>query len=494
MSRTRVHPEANGDFSKVAGKAGPAGDQQQNVMPPNPAAFSLARQLTTRLGGGRRRPYSQTSEGSEQASRDGSDRSRPSTISRSLSARCAAFAAAQRSGVGELITPAQRRLGEVKKLARAIITGDSGPISGGSAKWRVPGAHDTSQGGIHRLVIHPHSKLKALFDLFVVMCVLWTIIMVPLQLTVLRDEEPDEFMTALERGLDAIFLFDVVLQFFHGFMEHGFPVLNLYVIARNYLTSWFLVDLLSSVPFSALPVTGPWAAFRLLKVMRLMRIKRLMQRWAKFSAAKVFHVIQTVTGWLIMAHWLACGWYFLGWTVRCSLDLHSDPTSDGHTWVTIYWPALDTPCGEALAPIGSRGVPTAHTRWLRSLYWALATMTSLGYGSGPVAHTDGEFAYSVVCQVLGACCYAAIFGNIAQLIQKLDAAGVRYQEQIEKVNEFIRFHRLPTYLAHKLHAYAEFLFEVNRGLNVSEIAEAMPNNLQEEVFLHLHEHLVRQAP
>ena len=71
---------------------------------------------------------------------------------------------------------------------------------------------------------------------------------------------------------------------------------------------------------------------------------------------------------------------------------------------------------------------------------------------------------------------------------------MRYQEQIEKVNEFIRFHRLPTYLAHKLHAYAEFLFEVNRGLNVSEIAEAMPQNLQEEVFLHLHEHLVRQAP
>ena len=42
----------------------------------------------------------------------------------------------------------------------------------------------------------------------------------------------------------------------------------------------------------------------------------------------------------------------------------------------------------------------------------------------------------------------------------LDAAGVRYQEQIEKVDEFIRFHRLPAYLAHKLHAYAEFLFEI----------------------------------
>ena len=406
MSRTRVQPEVSKDFSKMAGKAKPPCEQQQNAMQPHPSVFSLARQLTSGLNGSRRRPYSQASERSEQVSSDGSGQSRPVTVCRSLSARYSAFAAAQRSGMGELTTPAQRRLGEVRKLARSIITGDPGPISGGSAKWRVPGAPDMSPSGIHRLVIHPHSKLKALFDLFVVTCVLWTIIMVPLQLTVLRDDEPDDFMDALERGLDAVFLFDVVLQFFHGFMEHGFPVLNLYVVARNYLTSWFLVDLLSSVPFSALPMSGPWAAFRLLKVMRLMRIKRLMQRWAKFSAAKVFHVIQTVTGWLIIAHWLACGWYFLGWNVRCSLDLSSDPTSDGHTWVTIYWPALDTPCGEPLAPMGSRGVPTAHTRWLRSLYWALATMTSLGYGSGPVAHTDGEFAYSVVCQVLGARCYA----------------------------------------------------------------------------------------
>lgn len=68
MSRTRVHPEVNGDFSKV-GKAEPAGDQQQNALPmqPNPAAFSLARQLTSRLTGSRR-PYSQEeSEGGEQA-------------------------------------------------------------------------------------------------------------------------------------------------------------------------------------------------------------------------------------------------------------------------------------------------------------------------------------------------------------------------------------------------------------------------------------------
>ena len=44
--------------------------------------------------------------------------------------------------------------------------------------------------------------------------------------------------------------------------------------------------------------------------------------------------------------------------------------------------------------------------------------------------------------------------------------------------QFIRFHKLPSFLANKLHAYAEFQFAVNRGFKVSEIAEAMPLNLQ----------------
>ena len=39
-----------------------------------------------------------------------------------------------------------------------------------------------------------------------------------------------------------------------------------------------------------------------------------------------------------------------------------------------------------------------------------------------------------------------------------------------------------------------FMFNVSRGFNVEEIAAALPLHLQQEVFLHLHEHLVRQVP
>ena len=52
-----------------------------------------------------------------------------------------------------------------------------------------------------------------------------------------------------------------------------------------------------------------------------------------------------------------------------------------------------------------------------------ATMSSLGYGAAPVAVTNAELAFGIFCQVLGACLAAAIFSNIAKLIEKLDANG-----------------------------------------------------------------------
>ena len=105
---TRVHPEKNSDFSKVADEDKPSDDQRSaSPVSPSPASFSLARQLTSRLS--KRRLYSlDESEGGEQAFL------RSGMISRSLSARWTAVktvVAAQRSGIEDpgSPTPAQRR-------------------------------------------------------------------------------------------------------------------------------------------------------------------------------------------------------------------------------------------------------------------------------------------------------------------------------------------------------------------------------------------------
>lgn len=211
-------------------------------------------------------------------------------------------------------------------------------------------------------------------------------------------------------------------------------------------------------------------------------------------------VIIILLGWVMVAHFYACAWYALGWYQNaCVGGPHAS------TWVSDYWQELNlscTPCTQGgnctlpspLPAPGDGTVVPLLEKYILSFYWALSTMSSMGYGAGPVAGQVPEFMLAIVAQITGACLYAAIFGNIAQLIQKIDASGARYQQQLDKINEFVHFHRLPASLAKKLHAYNNFLFNVNRGFNVDQIAAALPLHLQQEVSLHLHEHLVRQVP
>lgn len=95
------------------------------------------------------------------------------------------------------------------------------------------------------------------------------------------------------------------------------------------------------------------------------------------------------------------------------------------TWVTEYFdgtglqdlPVLVDTCGE--------GAPEAIGKiHIRAMYWALSTMSSLGYGSAPVAVTDAEYGLAMAVQVLGACSLALVFSNIAKIMAQLEAVGI----------------------------------------------------------------------
>ena len=124
----------------------------------------------------------------------------------------------------------------------------------------------------------------------------------------------------------------------------------------------------------------------------------------------------------------------------------------------------------------------------------MATMSSMGYGDGPRAFSDVEYLYSILAQVLGACLAAAIFSNIAQLINKNDDTTMRYQDGLNKVYEFSRLYKLAPKVKRKLLGYHELLFAVNRGHDIPAITSMFPLSVQEEVFADLHERALRRVP
>ena len=61
-------------------------------------------------------------------------------------------------------------------------------------------------------------------------------------------------------------------------------------MAHRYLTSWFLIDLIASLPYELMANDRSYRAFQLIKTVRLLRIRRLMRAWGFVFGANMLRV------------------------------------------------------------------------------------------------------------------------------------------------------------------------------------------------------------
>ena len=152
------------------------------------------------------------------------------------------------SGIGvraeeEVKVQAERpsRLSRAKESAKALIDPkyDADKLAHGVELPWTP-------TGIDRLVISPGNRLVWVFDCLIIVCVLTTAIVTPMEVAYRVDH-------ILGRGvdiaIDVLYLVDMALQCVHGYQDGGYPVLSLRRVALRYAHSWLLIDLVAVLPW-----------------------------------------------------------------------------------------------------------------------------------------------------------------------------------------------------------------------------------------------------
>ena len=97
-------------------------------------------------------------------------------------------------------------------------------------------------------IIHPYDRSRRIFDMTTVIWVLLLVFFLPLEIG-FDWYETVTWQKVLFTILDVWFALDIVLNFRTGFVNHGTVVMDPKKIASNYLSTWFVVDLLGTLPF-----------------------------------------------------------------------------------------------------------------------------------------------------------------------------------------------------------------------------------------------------
>ena len=100
--------------------------------------------------------------------------------------------------------------------------------------------------------------------------------------------------------------------------------------------------------------------------------------------------------------------------------------------------------------------------------------------------------------------HAAIFGNVAAIIQKLYANRVRYHSRANEIKQFIRVHRIEQDLANRLEDYFHTTWSLSGGVDTSEVRKKVKRtkntrkkdrlgaDIDAKVFLDFHLYLTQR--
>ena len=330
----------------------------------------------------------------------------------------------------------------------------------------------------------PDSKFKLFWDTIMVFLLIYTATLLPYRMCF--SDLQTYFWQQFDISIDFVFFLDVLINFNSViYSKNEVLIFNRWIIAKEYLKSWFIIDFLSCLPIEYLDQTSSTSSskynqflriLKVSKVYRFIRIVRLlkllkyfrvhimqssfMQDYLKYTTRKLCIFVIALT---LIVHNLGCIWFYIGSIETGNL-----------AW--IYASKIeDLPLKD---------------KYIASIYYVFSTLTTVGYGDiVPTTNTEKIFAMCMMGFGVGS--YSIMIGSLSSSVQSNDQSALELKAKLRWLTEFTKAVNLSTELKFKIksHIKANLARWDYKHRDVAVILKALPCNLREEVLVHLYQNI-----
>ncbi|XP_051775634.1 potassium voltage-gated channel subfamily H member 1 isoform X4 [Erpetoichthys calabaricus] len=345
------------------------------------------------------------------------------------------------------------------------------------------------------IILH-YCTFKTTWDWVILILTFYTAIMVPYNVS-FKTKQNNVAWLVVDSIVDVIFLVDIVLNFHTTFVgPAGEVISDPKLIRMNYLKTWFVIDLLSCLPYDVINafenvdegISSLFSSLKVVRLLRLGRVARKLDHYIEYGAA-VLVLLVCVFG--LAAHWLACIWYSIG-----DYEVIDEETNTVRTdsWLYMLGDSIGMPYRFNLSGTGKwEGGPSKDSVYISSLYFTMTSLTSIGFGNiAPT--TDGEKIFAVAMMMIGSLLYATIFGNVTTIFQQMYANTNRYHEMLNSVRDFLKLYQVPKGLSERVMDYIVSTWSMSRGIDTEKVLQICPKDMRADICVHLNRKVFKEHP
>ncbi|XP_027333130.1 potassium channel AKT1-like [Abrus precatorius] len=326
--------------------------------------------------------------------------------------------------------------------------------------------NDNQKHKLRRFIISPNNHNYRLWDKFLVILVFYTGWVCPFEFGFLDKSKGPLIIT--DNVVNGLFAIDIVLTFFVAYLDKSTYLLidDHKLIALRYIKSWLVFDVIASIPYEVVHIVLPpslqiYGYFSILRLWRLRRVSAMFARLEKDRNYNYFWVRCSKLTWvtLFSVHFSACIFYFLA--------VRRDPKS---TWLGLVPDAIDQ---------------NLWGKYVVSIYWAIVTLTSVGYGDLHPINTK-EMVFDILYMLFNLGLTSYLIGNMTNLVVHWTNRTKRYRETVQSASNFAKRNRLPIRLQEQIFAHLLMKYRTDlEGLQQQEIIESLPKAIQSSISHYL---------
>jgi potassium voltage-gated channel Eag-related subfamily H protein 6/hyperpolarization activated cyclic nucleotide-gated potassium channel 2 len=249
------------------------------------------------------------------------------------------------------------------------------------------------------------------------------------------------------------------------------------VISRTYAIKWFLIDLVSIIPFDFFydlggvnkvarlsRISKVYKLTRLSKIFRLMRITKIKSQFLRHMADMLKigqgteRLVQLLISFFILQHVTACLWIFVG-------RMEDDSK--------INW-------------IYTKGmIDESHSKlYLTAFYFTVTTLVTVGYGD-ITPSSDSEKFMCIVMMMLGVVSFSVTTGALSSIIQSYDSKEALLKEKISTLNQMASEFQLDIDLFNRLTKNIRY-DHGKKSKDYQEFMDELPSKLRMELTIAIH--------